>query len=322
MAVHYDFKVVSGRATKKEQKSIARFKAEDKAEYKHALEASNAKKSKRFLELILENYPDLRVPNLGKPIVDFVKGYDNPIQKAYYKKTKIKPGKAYEVARLLNGGYRHVYFPAQIKAGDLCFNSGYAVVLPKGKNFYGLLSELSCGREIADLNALVRQVDHIYNKIRHFVRAFDPSHKNEFFLAAPVYKKYHGRSMQLEEFLSGRLPAACFEKALSLAVVLSSDATLKRLKIKACLNLGYMLGKDKKTQKWARRESGGHAWVQLDVPYAAKKFGLKGGSYILDPSEDEIYILNDKTNRAYRKYIPLARKPLQLYLSLFRPKRY
>lgn len=142
-------------------------------------------------------------------------------------------------------------------------------------------------------------------------------------MAAPIFTKYQGRVMQLDDFVSGELPAACFEKALSLAMVLSRDTALKRLKIKPYLTIGYMLAKDKHDKsKWSRRESANHAWVRLDVPDTAEDFGLKAGSYVLDPSGDELYAISNIAKSKSKKYLQFDKKSLRnsLYITIYRPK--
>ncbi len=322
MSNKLDLVVVSGTATKEEQKIIENFKKEDHVEYQHAIKSKGKKRARVCLETILDNYPSFQSSRFGKPLLDVAKGYRNSLQREYFDEVKLELKKGWKIRSVLMGGYNRLYYPSQIKAGDLCFTGGYGILLPKGRKFNKLIADLSYGDEITNLDELRLQLDYIHKKLRHYLRTFTTKYRNEFFMAAPVFTKYQGRVMQLEDFVSGDLPAVCFEKALSLAIVLSADPTLKRLKIKSYLTIGYMLAKDEHNEGWSRQASANHAWVRLDVPASAKEFGLKAGSYVLDPSGNELYSFSTGTRYKSKKYIPFKKENLRnsLYITLYRPR--
>ncbi len=314
--------VVSGTPTKEEQKIIETFKKEDEVEYRHAIKQKGTKRAKICLETILDNYPGFQSSQFGKSLLDVAKGYGNSLQREYF--NKVKPGlkKGWKIWHVLRGGYNRLYYPNQVKAGDLCFAGGYGVLLPKGRRFDNLITDLSYGHEITNLDELLLQLGYVHKRIRHYLHTFATKYRNEFFMAAPVFTRYQGRVMRLDDFVSGELPAVCFEKALSLAIVLSRDPALERLKIKSYLTIGYMLAKDKRDKnRWSRQESGSHAWVRIDVPMSAEGFGLRAGSYVLDPSGNGFYSLSNETRHKSKKYIPFEKQNLwgSLYTTL-RPK--
>lgn len=269
-------------AASEEESVRSSFKAKI-AIYNEALKNKSIEKE-TLLEKILERYPALKTKQYGERID----------------------------GETLNN-YERLNYPLQIRAGDVCVSGQYGVIVPKYQALNEISSLVNKTNPKPDLQYISKLVEAVHLTIEHAPRAFRKYDKSEMLTAGIIFKSYYqGKKMQLEDFLSGELPASCFEKAIALALLLSEDKGLDKFGIKTYLAVGARI--------FSGEYQSGHAWVRMEVPKGMEKFGLFEGAYALDPSDNKIYRLENAAC-AKLKYVPypIPRDDF-LYVTVYRPK--
>ena len=219
----------------------------------------NTEKGKPYLETLLQTYPGFRQPDLASNVY----------------KESLK-------------GYNAYKYPTAIRPGDLCFSLYYGVEIPNaaalkkiGKELFGgSRQQISLERLAAMVQKAWSMIPHVENKCNNYLPP--PGHSTPFF--DTMNSKYAGKSVRLEDIVSGKLPGVCFEKSLLLAALLSMDDGIKKAGIGVYLSHGTHI-----EEGWV---PGSHAWVRIEVPKSFDKKILAFKTYILDPTFNRIFVLD------------------------------
>ena len=183
----------------------------------------------------------------------------------------------------------------EINGGDLCFSTNYAVEIPKDEKLREMISKYGEQKEVS-LESILSKVVAVYRGVKDCCRHPNGTVRSDAnFMLCSMANRYEGKVVPLESVLTGELPGACFEKAITLQLALQNDGRLKALGIRSYLGVGTFLSEDKKAY--------GHAWVKLEVPSGLGELGFEHTEYILDASRGKIFALDKNLSDYKEKYV-------------------
>ncbi len=220
-------------------------------------DVTRTEKGKSYLETLLQTYPGFAQPNIARNI------YQENLS-----------------------GYKVSKYPTSIQPEDICFSLHYGIEIPNANTLKNMAEELFSGSpqevSLERLAAIVQKawsiIPHVENKCNNYL--LPPGNSTPFFNI--MYSKYVGKSVKLEDIVSGKLPGVCFEKSLLLAALLSIDDGIKKAGIEVYLSHG--------THMEENFGPGSHAWVRIEVPESFDRKILAFKTYILDPTFNRIFI--------------------------------
>ncbi len=239
----------------------------------HREDITKIERGKPYLETLLEVYPALKNEERTRTV---------------YQKN-------------LNG-YNTLGYPATIQPRDICFSFDYGVEMPDEDFLKKIGAGIFKGPEDINLENFSLALKKIWKTFYHAEDKCSAGFPQPAF-ESPYYdfmrSKYLGKTVKLEDVISGKLPGVCFEKALLLAAVLSVDEEIKRSGVGVYLARG-LHASDGQTP-------GGHAWVRLEIPQRFDKKVFPYNTYILDPTSNKIFIWDinypvDNANHKYEEY--------------------
>ncbi len=194
-----------------------------------------------------------------------------------------------------HGGDVEPYSSGSIRAGDLCGNATYFVSIPADTVLRKLLKKyVDRNTEKRGLSRIIEYNNSVYRGIPHMFDLLDKDDDHHTKAMDEVWTKlYGGKVVRLEDVITRDAPGVCFEQALILNYLLSSDDYIKNLGGKTRIGMGYQLSDGK---------FGEHAWVVLTFDTVHPKSGINDTVYVLDPAYGKMFVydaLNDSTEYRY-----------------------
>lgn len=196
---------------------------------------------------------------------------------------------------------RRKFSDNEILPGDICRNDTYFVYIPDRKVLDNcLVKELEENKDKSVIDKITGYTQSIYKSIAHFLAGVNGDEEKALDIAwGDVYKK---KILSLEDTISGKLPAACFEQALALNYLVSRDPEIRRLGGVSTLDGGYHLN---------RKGFGEHAWVILKFPKTYPEQNINSAVYILDATAGKVFEYNKELDSTETRYVQEPSQPIE-----------